>query len=199
MKSTKNIRLFLTTIFNILLLAFFIFTPSYLFASDNNEKMPPLPTGLSKDTQFIIYYVDKKLEILQREMDKRFEILQREMDKRFEQVDKRFEILQREMDKRFEQVDKRFEQVDKRFEQMNKRFEEMFTFLWILAGIFTSLTAVVIGFAYWDRRTIIRQATNEAIERIEKEGKLQDFIMALRAFARKNSEFAEILKQFNLL
>ncbi len=143
----------------------------------SEEKMPPLPSGLSKDTQFIIYYVDK----------------------RFEQMEKRFELLQREIDKRFEQVDKRFEQVDKRFEEVNNRFEEMFTFLWILTGIFTTLTSVVIGFAYWDRRTIIRQARDEAIERIEKEGRVQDFIRALRAFAKENSEFAEILKQFNLL
>jgi len=141
--------------------------PVPLLASGDvpDEKMP-LPTGLSKDTQFIIYY----------------------MDKRFEQVDKRFE-----------QVDKRFEQVDKRFEEVNQRFEQMMTFLWMLTGIFTTLTAVVIGFAFWDRRTIIRQARNEAIDRIEKEGRLQDFIRALRAFARKNSEFAEILRSFNLL
>ena len=173
--------------------------PVPLLASGDvpDEKMP-LPTGLSKDTQFIIYYMDKRFE----QVDKRFE----QVDKRFEQVDKRFEILQREMDKRFEQVDKRleqvdkrFEQVDKRFEEVNQRFEQMMTFLWMLTGIFTTLTAVVIGFAFWDRRTIIRQARNEAIDRIEKEGRLQDFIRALRAFARKNSEFAEILRSFNLL
>ena len=52
------------------------------------------------------------------------------------------------------EIDKRFEQIDKRFEQVDKRFEDMFNFLYILAGIFTSLVAVVIGFGYWDRRTI---------------------------------------------
>jgi len=148
----------------------------------------PLPSGLSKDTQFVIYYMDKRFSEIQREMDKRFSEIQREMDKRFEQVDKRFE-----------QIDKRFEQVDRRFEDINERFREMLNFMWILAGIFTTLTAVVIGFAYWDRRTIIRKARDEAIERIEREGRLQDFIRALRAFAEKNSEFAKILKSFNLL
>ncbi len=155
----------------------------------------PLPSGLSKDTQFVIYYMDKRFSEIQREMDKRFSEIQREMDKRFEQVDKRFE----QVDKRFEQVDKRFEQVDRRFEDINERFREMLNFMWILAGIFTTLTAVVIGFAYWDRRTIIRKARDEAIERIEREGRLQDFIRALRAFAEKNGEFAKILKSFNLL
>ncbi len=33
---------------------------------------------------------------------------------------------------------------------------------------FTTLTGAVIGFAYWDRRTMIRRAKEEAIE--EKEG-----------------------------
>jgi len=43
-----------------------------------------------------------------------------DMNKRFEQVDKRFEMMQKNMDKRFEimqkNMDKRFEQVDKRFD-----------------------------------------------------------------------------------
>ena len=163
------------------LLLLFFGIPASLFASEHEDKMPPLPSGLSKDTQFIIYYVDKRISMLEREMDKRFE----QVDKRFEQVDKRFKEMRQDMNKRFEEV--------------NKRFEDMFNFLWILTGIFTTLTAVVIGFAYWDRRTIIRQARNEAIKRIEKEGRLQDFIRALRAFAKENSEFAKILKQFNLL
>lgn len=59
----------------------------------------------------------------------------------FQQTDKRFEDLRDDMNKRFEQVDKRFDQT--------------LTFLWMLTGIFTTLTLGVIGFAYWDRRTII--------------------------------------------
>jgi len=60
------------------------------------------------------------------------------------------------MNKRFEQVDKRFERIDKRFEAVDKRFDQMTAFLWMLTGIFTTLTLGVIGFAYWDRRTIIK-------------------------------------------
>jgi len=176
----KRFFLIFATIFCLCLCAGEVFA-----SGGKSDGKIPLPTGLSKDTQFIIYYMDKRFEALHREMDKRFEALHREMDERFD-------ALHQEMDRRFEQVDKRFEQVDKRFEQM-------MNFLWILTGIFTTLTGVVIAFAFWDRRTIIRQARNEAIERIEKEGRLQDLIRALRTFAQKNSEFAEILKSFNLL
>ncbi|GAB6163374.1 hypothetical protein JCM12298_25340 [Desulfothermus naphthae] len=119
-------------------------------------------------------------------------VFMEQVDKRFEQVDKRISELREDMNKRFEQVDKRFEQVD-------KRFEEMMTFLWMLVGIFTSLTAVVIGFAYWDRRTIIRKARDEAIETIEREGRLKEFIKALRAYASEDQKFATVLRSFGLL
>ena len=104
-----------------------------------------------------------------------------------------------EIDKRFEQVDKRFDQIDKRFEQVDKRFGDMFNFLYILAGIFTSLVAVVIGFGYWDRRTIIREARREAIEFIEKEGILRRVLDALRELSREDNRLANALRRFNLL
>ncbi|RUM87487.1 MAG: hypothetical protein DSZ24_06080 [Thermodesulfatator sp.] len=131
--------------------------------------------------------INKRFE----DMNKRFEALQEEMNRRFE-------ALQREMDKRFEEVDKRFEQVDKRFEQMDKRFEQMMTFLWILTAIFTTLTAVVIGFAYWDRRTIIRRAREETLKDLE-EGKLGALLRALKELAREDRRLAEILRSYGLL
>jgi len=178
---------------------------AHAYAADDASVKMPLPTGLSRDTQFIIYYIDQRISALEREMDKRFEQADKrfeQIDKRFEQVDKQFEQVDKrfdQIDKRFEQVDKRFEQVDKRFEEVNKRFEDLITFLWMLTGIFTTLTAVVIGFAYWDRRTIIKQARDEAIERIEREGRLRDLINALREHARHNKELREVLRSFKLL
>ena len=119
-------------------------------------------------------------------------IFMEQVDKRFEQVDRRFAELREDMNRRFEQVDKRFEQVDKRFDQM-------ISFLWIIVGIFTALTTVVIGFAYWDRRTIIKRAKDEAIETIEKEGRLRDLIMALRKLASEDRKLADVLRSFGLL
>ena len=116
-----------------------------------------------------------------------------------EQTNKRFAELREDMNKRFEQIDKRFEQIDKRFEQVDKRFEQMMTFLWMIVAIFTTLTGTVIGFAYWDRRTIIRKARDEAIEVIEKEGKLRDLIKALRRLASEDKRLADVLRSFGLL
>ncbi len=101
---------------------------------------------------------NKRFEELREDMNKRFEL----MDKRFEAIDKRFEELREDMNKRFESVDRRFEEyretMDRRFEAVDKRFEQLIHFLYILAGIFTTLVVAVIAFAYWDRRTIIHEA-----------------------------------------
>ena len=103
------------------------------------------------------------------------------------------------VDKRFEQIDKRFEQIDKRFEQVDNRFGDMFDFLYILSGIFTALVVVVIGFGYWDRRTMIREARREAIEFIEKEGILRRLMDALKDLSRKDGNLAEAMRKYNLL
>ena len=90
------------------------------------------------------------------------------------------------------EIDKRFEQVDKRFDQLNH-------FLYILAGIFTSMTAAVFGFAYWDRRTIIREARREAIQFIEEEGISRRLLDVLREVSGEDKKLATALKRFNLL
>jgi len=102
-----------------------------------------------------------------------------------------------EIDKRFEQLDKRFEQIDKRFEQIDKRFDDMFTYLWILAGIFTALTGSTIGFAIWDRRSMIRPFEFR-IKELEQ-GKIDRLISSLRDIAQIDKNVADILRKHNLL
>ncbi len=125
------------------------------------------------------------------------------IDKRFEDMNRRFEEMRDDMNNRFgdirDDMNKRFELMDKRFEQVDKRFDQMLTFLWMLTGIFTTLTISVIGFAYWDRRTIIKKAKDETIAEIEHEGRLKDIIHALRELSRSNSEVAKVLRQFHIL
>ena len=120
-------------------------------------------------------------------------------EERFKQIDKRFE----QIDKRFEDMNKRFEELradmNKRFEQVDKRFEEMLSFLKMIVGIFTALVVAVIGFAYWDRRTIIRKARDETIEYLKREGELRKLIDALKQLAKEDKKLAEVLRTFGLL
>ena len=141
---------------------------------------------------------NKRFGELREDMNERF----RQIDRRFEQMDRRFEELREDMNKRFEQVDKRFEQVDRRFEQINRELDRIVT---VMATIFAGqigLVAAVIAFAWWDRRTIIREAKRQTIEELERETKpekLRRLLNALREKAKTDSELREILKREGLL
>jgi hypothetical protein len=108
------------------------------------------------------------------------------------------------MEKRFEQ---RFEQVDKRFEElradMNARFEQQHNTIMILIGVFATITAVTIGFALWDRRTMIRPFETKVKEIETNMDTLKtsnkNLIESLRELAKTDTKLAEVLKQFNLL
>lgn len=140
---------------------------------------------------FILFHAQLKADdasITNEEIYRELKIFEAKTDERFKAIDQRFE-----------QIDKRFEQIDKRFEDVNSRFGDMFTLLWIITGIFTTLTSVVIAFAYWDRRTIIKKAKEETIEEIERVGLSARLLSALRELSKEDRKLADILKRFNLL
>jgi hypothetical protein len=124
------------------------------------------------------------------------QVFMEQMDKRLQQLDKRIDDLRQEMNSRLEEMR---EDTNKRFEQVDKRIDQLITFLWILAGIFTALVVAVIAFAYWDRRTIIRRAKEEALKEMEEAGRWKTILEALRQVAIKDSNVAEALRRFNLL
>jgi predicted PurR-regulated permease PerM len=118
-------------------------------------------------------------------------------------VREEIEIRMRGIDKQFEQIDKRFEQIDRRFEQIDRRFEQIMNFMWILVVIFVGITSATIGFALWDRRTMVRPF-EEKVKEIERsramnEDNINRLIQTLREIAKKDVEVADALKKFNLL
>ena len=123
-----------------------------------------------------------------REMDKRFEA----MDKRFEAINKRFESI----DKRFESIDKRFESIDKRFEAIDRRFDQLNNLIIGIIGAFSAIVAVTIGFAIWDRRSMIRPFEDK-VEELRKTD--QKFLEILKTLAREDKKLAEVLKSFGIL
>ncbi len=178
--------------------------------------------GFTQEDRERIIRLETTLTLFMEATDQRFIELREDINKRFEQVDKRFE----QVDQRFielrEDMNKRLEQVDKRFEDINNRFEQMMNTLQLIAVIFTVLTLGVIGFAYWDRRTIIRKAKQEtletlageaapkeqatidravaqAVQEIKKDQRLPDLLSALRKLAATDPPLANVLKEFHLL
>ncbi len=111
------------------------------------------------------------------------------------------------MDKRFEQVDKRFvelrEDMNKRFEQVDKRFEQNMNYMWMLVVVFIGITAVTIGFAIWDRRTMVKpfevRVKDIEEELVKDRERLHKFVEAFKVLANKDEKVAEVLKELKLL
>ena len=171
--------------------------------------------------------MEKRLGELHADMNQRFEQMQVATDQRFEQMqvatDRRFGELREDMNQRFGELR---EDMNQRFGElrhdMNQRFEQVMLTLQIIAAVFTAFFLAMLGYAWWDRRTIIRkaredtletlernagakeqalveQAAAESIRRIEREGRLSDLILALRQHASTHPAFADDLKAFRLL
>lgn len=104
------------------------------------------------------------------------------------------------MDKRISDLR---EDMNKRFEQVDRRFEQMMSFVWILATIFAGMFTLTIGFALWDRRTMIRPFETKTAEidgRINKnEEKMGNLLAAIREYAAKDKKIAALVERFNIL
>jgi len=114
-------------------------------------------------------------------------------------IEKTERITQREIIERLTRLEEGQRAIMQRFDDFNKRFDDLNKQIDRLTAVFTALVIAVIGFAYWDRRTIIKKAKEEAISEIEKEGRLKDLLKALRELARTNQEVEKVLKEHNLL
>jgi TolA-binding protein len=157
---------------------------------------PTFGQGFDQQERERLVRLEATILAFMQQSDKRFAELREDMNKRFDQLDKRIDDLRQEMNSRLEEMR---QDTNKRFEQVDKRIEQLITFLWILAGIFTALVVAVIAFAYWDRRTIIRRAKEEALKEMEEAGRWKTILEALRQVAIKDSNVAEALRRFNLL
>jgi len=149
-----------------------------------------------------VFAVEQAKRISDREIIERLTRLeenQKAILQRIDDLEKRFEARFEGIDKRFESIDKRFEDINRRFDDINKRFEDLGRQLDRMSAIFTALVIAVIGFAYWDRRTIIRKAKEEALAEIRKEDRTRDLMNVLLELAKTDDRLAKVLKQFNIL
>ena len=88
-------------------------------------------------------------------------------------------------------------------EDMNLQFARQFRLTLALLGAFSALVAAIIGFALWDRRTMLRPlertVTGLSEDLSSNRQRLEALLDALRALGQRNPEVAKVLKQFNLL
>ena len=86
--------------------------------------------------------------------------------------------------------------MDERFEVMDRRFDQLNNLIIGIIGAFSAIVAVTIGFAIWDRRSMIRPFEDK-VEELRKTD--QKFLEILKTLARENKKLAEVLKSFGIL
>jgi hypothetical protein len=79
--------------------------------------------------------------------------------------------------------------VDGLRSEMNARFDQLFSFLWAIIGIFTTMMVSVFGFAFWDRKLSLAPMKRENLKTLN----------ALRDFAEQQPKLREILKNAGLM
>jgi len=126
--------------------------------------------------------LEAKMEALETKMDVKFETLETKMDVKFE-------TLETKMDVKFETLETK---LDVKLDAVNARIDYLF---WLI-GFIAMLIIFMLGYMIWDRRTALKPALEKASK---AEDKSQNIILALRDFARKNADFAEVLRTHGLL
>jgi hypothetical protein len=101
-------------------------------------------------------------------------------------TEQKIESVKTEMNVRFEAVDKQFVRFRT---EMNARFDQLFSFLWAIIGIFTTMMVSVFGFAFWDRKLSLAPMKREN----------QKTLNALRDYAEQQPKLREILKNAGLM
>jgi hypothetical protein len=104
-------------------------------------------------------------------------------------IDAKVDALRTEMSVRFETVNKQFTAVDQRFNGLDKRFDQLFSFLWAIIGIFTTMMVSIFGFAFWDRKL--------SLAPLKKQD--QKILSVLLVYAKTQPKLTEILKSAGLL
>ena len=88
-------------------------------------------------------------------------------------------------------------------EDMNAQFDRISNHMDVMLGVFATLTAATIGFAVWDRRTMIRpfESKIKSVEAslAENTERLHALLEALRAAGKTDPNTAEVLRKFHLL
>jgi predicted PurR-regulated permease PerM len=101
-------------------------------------------------------------------------------------TEQKVESVKIEMNARFETVNKQLEGFRS---ENNTRFEQLFSFLWAIIGIFTTMMVSIFGFAFWDRKL--------SLAPLKKED--QRILAVLVDFAKTQPKLSEILKNAGLL
>jgi hypothetical protein len=133
-------------------------------------------SGKAQEQQIVPYTLADRDRAIRTEI--KMEALESKLDTKFLTVDTKFVALESKMDTKFEAV--------------NARIDYIF---WLM-GVLVALILFNLGYTIWDRRTALKPALDKADSANYKSTNL---INALREYAQKHPDLANILKTHGLL
>ena len=147
--------------------------------------------------------MDKQIGQLREDMDKQIGQLREDMDKQIgqlrEDMDKQIGLLREEMGQLREDMNRQNQHLR---DDINAQFDRLFQLLLGLLGTFTALVIATIGFALWDRRTMLRpvesRVTSLEEEMSANRPRTAALLESLRNLSQRDPELAAVLKNFNL-
>ena len=171
----NKFNLFKSVIIFLLVVLTFFFQPNSLSAIETAPRI----------TDREIIEALTRIEIRQNNLEKEIVQLRVDMNEQF-----------RKIDKQFDRIDKQFDRMDKQFDRMGKQFDRMVNIISAIVIAFFGIVAVTIGFALWDRRTMIRPFEAKIKELEQTDTKL---INALKELAKDNKRLNEVLRNLGIL
>ena len=147
-----------------------------------------------------------------RQMNKRFDDMNRrfdDMNRRFDDMNKRLDKVERRLDRVEKEIDNltgevaeingELRQISRAIQELSKRVDDLKDVMLAMFAGLVALVISIIGFAFWDRRTILRRAVEESRAQIEAEGRLRDVIRVLRELAKVDPKVEDAMRKVGLL
>ncbi len=88
--------------------------------------------------------------------------------------------------------------IVQRVEQVERQIDRLIDIMLAIFAGQVALVATVIGVLIWDRRTVVKKATDDALEKFES-GKFKNLLEAMKDLAKEDERIARALKKYNLL
>ena len=151
-----------------------------------------------------VWAVEAAPALTDREIAERLTRLETRLDEGLQGLRADIQQLRADMNRQNQQLREDMDRQNQQLrEDMNLQFARQFRLTLALLGAFSALVAAIIGFALWDRRTMLRPLERTVTDLSEdlssNRQRLEALLDALRALGQRNPEVANVLKQFNLL
>jgi Skp family chaperone for outer membrane proteins len=164
------------------------------------ERLTRLETRLDEGLQGL----RADIQQLRADMNQQNQQLREDMNRQNQQLREDMGQLRADMNQQNQQLREDMNRQNQQLrEDMNEQFARQFRLTLALLVAFTALVTAIIGFALWDRRTMLRPlertVTGLTEDLSSNRQRVEALLDALRALGRRNPEVAKVLKQFDLL